>query len=46
MGLDWIEQTQIYDYEHETNDKKRNINLIRDVYATDCERELKNLMSQ
>ena len=36
----------IYDYEHETNDKKRNINLIRDVYATDCERELKNLMSQ
>lgn len=35
-----------YVYEQEKNEEKRTINLIKDIYANECERELKSLMSQ
>lgn len=34
----------IYEYEDATNEEKRKIQIIRDVYATDMERQLQTLM--
>ena len=36
----------IYDYELQTNDNKKNIKLIKDIYAIDMEKTLAALMSQ
>lgn len=36
----------IYNYEIDTNEDKRNIYLIKDVFASDAEKQLKTLMSK
>jgi hypothetical protein len=35
----------IYDYEIDKNEKKRNINLIKNIYATDAERQFLRVMN-